>query len=160
MKSILYSVMAIAVAITLSSCGKSNDQLNQEQSTSDTTTAASPTTAPGPDLVIAMSPANIAAGKSTYETTCYPCHGTGGKGDGPAAVALNPKPRDHTNGEYMNKLTNRHIFDIVHGGGANFNMPGMPAQPRLADDSVKNIIAFVRTLAQNPPYTPPASGTK
>lgn len=154
MKSILYSAAAFAVAITISSCGKSNEQLNQEQTTSDTTATAP---AAAPEIAIDMSPANIALGHATYHTTCAPCHGEGGKGDGPAAVALNPKPRDHTNGAYMNKLTNGHIFQIVKGGGAQFNMPGMPAQPQLADDTVKNVIAFVRSLAQNPPYTPAAA---
>ena len=159
MKPFFYSLAALAVTFTLASCGNNNNQLNQSNSTSDTTAAApaatpaatAPATA---DLAINMSPANIAAGKATYETTCAPCHGNGGKGDGPAAVALNPKPRDHTNGAYMNKLTNQHLYDIVKNGGAQFNMPGMPAQPQLPDDTIKNVIAFVRTLAQNPPYTP------
>jgi len=146
--------MLFVIGLTLSSCGKSNEQLNQEQSTSDTTaTAPAPE---GPDIAIAMTPANIAAGHATYHTTCSPCHGESGKGDGPAAVALNPKPRDHTNGAYMNKLTNRHIFNVIKQGGAPFGYPGMPAQPQLNDDTVKNVIAFVRSLATNPPYTPSA----
>lgn len=160
MKPFFYSLAAIAVMFTLASCGNNNNQLNQSNNTSDTSATAPAASAPAnapatADLAISMSPANIAAGKATYQTTCSPCHGTGGKGDGPAAVALNPKPRDHTNGAYMNKLTNQHIFDIIKGGGAQFNMPGMPAQPQLADDTVKNVIAFVRSLAV-PPYTPPA----
>ncbi len=161
MKSLFFSTMAFATLLTLSSCGGgSNNQLNQDSTataTSDTTAATPATTA---DLVIDMSPANIAAGHATYHTTCAPCHGEGGKGDGPAAVALNPKPRDHTNGAYMNKLTNAHLMQVIKGGGAQFGFPGMPAQPQLADDTVKNVIAFVRSLAQNPPYTPPASAGK
>ena len=163
MKSAFSSEAAFAMLLALSSCGGgSNNQLNQNNATSDTSAAAPATsTAPaGPDLVIDMSPANIAAGKGTYEVTCAPCHGANGKGDGPAAAALNPKPRDHTNGAYMNKLTNQHIFDVIKGGGAQFGYPGMPAQPQLADDTVKNVIAFVRSLAQNPPYTPPATASK
>jgi len=160
MKSILYtrlaasSTMLLAIGLSLSACGKSNDQLNQDQSTSDTTAAA-----PAPamaDFAVDMSPANIALGHATYHTTCAPCHGESGKGDGPAAVALNPKPRDHSNGAYMNKLTNAHIMQVIKGGGAQFGYPGMPAQPQLADDTIKNVIAFVRSLAQNPPYTPAA----
>src|SRR5665213_2833118 len=113
MKSFLYhtvtastmlasSAMLLALGLTIASCGKSNDQLNQDQSTSDTTAAAA---APAPamaDFAVDMSPANIALGHATYHTTCAPCHGESGKGDGPAAVALNPKPQDHSNGAYMN----------------------------------------------------------
>lgn len=163
MKSLLYatataSTMLLAIGLTLSSCGKSNDQLNQDQSTSDTTaTAPAPAAA---DFAVDMTAANIAAGHATYHTTCAPCHGEGGKGDGPAAIALNPKPRDHTNGAYMNKLTNEHLLTIVKGGGAQFGFPGMPAQPQLSDDTVKNVIAFVRSLATNPPYAPAATASK
>jgi len=157
----LASSMLLAM-LALSSCGGgSNNQLNQDQSTSDTT-ATAPAAAPAAtaDFAVDMSPANIALGHATYHTTCAPCHGEGGKGDGPAAIALNPKPRDHTNGAYMNKLTNAHLMQVIKGGGAQFGYPGMPAQPQLADDTVKNVIAFVRSLAQNPPYTPPATASK
>src|SRR5439155_25070013 len=36
----------------------------------------------------------IAQGKKVAEVDCVPCHGAKGKGDGPAAVAVQPKPAD------------------------------------------------------------------
>jgi mono/diheme cytochrome c family protein len=47
-----------------------------------------------------------AAGKRTFVKHCASCHGTAGKGGGPAAAALNPQPPDLTtlarrhNGKY------------------------------------------------------------
>ena len=38
--------------------------------------------------------ASFARGKRIYDTSCASCHGSAGKGDGPAAQALNPKPAD------------------------------------------------------------------
>src|SRR5260370_32316331 len=35
-------------------------------------------------------------GEKVAKVNCVACHGAGGKGDGPAAVALNPKPADWT----------------------------------------------------------------
>jgi len=35
-------------------------------------------------------------GPGMFRTYCAPCHGVAGKGDGPAAPALNPKPADLT----------------------------------------------------------------
>lgn len=36
----------------------------------------------------------LAMGKETFGVQCVSCHGALGKGDGPAAVALNPRPRN------------------------------------------------------------------
>jgi len=40
-----------------------------------------------------------------YDTSCGSCHGTDGRGHGPAADALNPKPRDFTRGTYKFRST-------------------------------------------------------
>jgi mono/diheme cytochrome c family protein len=45
-------------------------------------------------------PEHIAQGKSLFGVNCASCHGTAGAGDGPAATALNPKPRNFTSGEW------------------------------------------------------------
>ena len=145
MKSVISSVATLAMAVSLASCGGGGDKLNQDQQGgAATTTTAAPAEV---NLAIDLSPAHVALGKATYHTTCAPCHGESGKGDGPAAIALNPKPRDHSNGAYMDKLSNDHIFKVITQGGAAFGYPTMPAQPTLKDDTVKNVIAFVRSLS-------------
>ena len=67
---------------------------------------------------IDASPENIEKGKLLYQTNCSPCHGATGHGDGPAAAALNPKPRNHSDSTYMNKLTNEHLITLLKNGGA------------------------------------------
>lgn len=98
-----------------------------------------------------------AAGKVTYEKTCAMCHGKTGKGDGPTAAVLNPKPRNHTDGVYMNALKDDYIFKIVKEGGASVGksqlMPAWAAQ--IKDDEIRNVVAYIRTLAV-PPYKPDA----
>jgi mono/diheme cytochrome c family protein len=139
MKSLLYSVIVIASVAALSSCGKVSGKVNEESVAGGSSASTS--------ITIDMSSEHIAAGKAEYIETCAPCHGTGGKGDGPASVAMNPKPRDHTNGAYMDKLSNLHIFTVIKQGGAQFGYPGMPAQPQLSEEKVKDVVAFVRTLS-------------
>jgi hypothetical protein len=44
--------------------------------------------------------------------------GPQGKGDGPAASAMNPKPRHHTDGRYMHALSDAHLMTVISEGGA------------------------------------------
>jgi len=57
--------------------------------------------------------ASVARGKKLFETNCASCHSNSGKGDGPAAKALNPKPVDlaamagqHPDGDFAWKIEN------------------------------------------------------
>ncbi|HAL80881.1 MAG TPA: hypothetical protein DCO83_00530, partial [Mucilaginibacter sp.] len=45
---------------------------------------------------LACTPATLKEAKTLYVTNCAPCHGEKGKGDGPAAASLTPKPANHT----------------------------------------------------------------
>ena len=144
MKSISYFFIFLSF-VALQSCGDSKLKLNDAQQASVAGSAASGSSEE--TLKIDMSAASIAKGKAQYETTCSPCHGLKGKGDGPAAAAFNPKPRDHSNGAYMDKLTNRHIYNVIKMGGTMYGYPTMPAQPQLSDDQIVSVIAYVRTLS-------------
>lgn len=87
---------------------------------------------------------SLAVGKAVYMQRCAMCHGESGKGDGPAGQALDPKPRDHTNGEYMNKLTDEQIkTQIMEGKGA---MP--PHKDLLTQNQLESVVMYVRSLAK------------
>ena len=98
---------------------------------------------------------DAAAGKEIYEQYCALCHGSQGQGDGSLSANLDPKPRDHTDGAYMNALTDEHLLKVVsEGGGAVGLAPIMPAwKGILSEQQILDVIGFVRTLAV-PPYTP------
>lgn len=101
-----------------------------------------------PSYDVEVTAENAAAGKSIYLVNCAPCHGNEGKGDGPAAATLNPKPRNHTDGSYMNKLENERIFKVIKQGGGAYGYPSMPANPQLKDEEIKHLIAFLRSIAK------------
>lgn len=92
--------------------------------------------------------ADVEQGKKLYGQFCATCHGQSGKGDGPAAAALNPKPRDHTSKEYMSQLSDDDLLNVIKNGGASIGKsPLMPPWgASLKDDQIKDIIAYVRTL--------------
>lgn len=75
------------------------------------------------------------------------CHGTAGKGDGPSAATLNPKPRDLTNKEWQKSVSDAQIHAvIVQGGGATGKSQLMPPNPDLADKPqvVDELVKIVR----------------
>jgi mono/diheme cytochrome c family protein len=108
-----------------------------------------------PPLVLSQTKGDPKAGKAKYDANCVGCHGTSGKGDGPAAAALNPKPQDHTNGKVMNALSDKYLFDIIkEGGKAVQKAPIMPAaSKKLTEQDIWDMVAYIRSLA-NPPYKP------
>jgi mono/diheme cytochrome c family protein len=93
----------------------------------------------------------VAAGKILFLSACVNCHGEAGKGDGPGAVALNPKPRNLTEAGYIAQLSDRHLFELISRGGIAVNKSQqMPAFPLTALD-INNIVAYVRTLSGGGP---------
>jgi cytochrome c553 len=46
--------------------------------------------------LVACAPQPVDTGQADYESLCAVCHGTSGKGDGPAAPALETRPADLT----------------------------------------------------------------
>jgi cytochrome c oxidase cbb3-type subunit III len=94
--------------------------------------------------------ADVEQGKQLYGQYCVTCHGQSGKGDGPGAAALNPKPRDHTDKEYMSKLADDDIFKVIKNGGASIGKsPLMPPWgATLKDDQIQDVVAYVRTLSK------------
>jgi cytochrome c oxidase cbb3-type subunit 3 len=91
---------------------------------------------------------DVEQGKKLYGQFCVSCHGQSGKGDGPAAAALNPKPRDHTDKELMSKLSDDDMLKVIKNGGASVGKsPLMPPWGgALKDEQIKDVIAYIRTL--------------
>jgi len=140
--SLAKSAVVGALIVSLGSCsGKKNSDEGDNADKSMSDVAATP-------VVFKADVSHLDTGRVLYKINCTPCHGLEGKGDGPAAVNLNPKPRDHSNGSYMNKLTDDHIGTVIRKGGAIFGYPNMPSHPQFKDEEINALIAHVRTLAK------------
>jgi len=79
---------------------------------------------------------------------CSGCHGETGKGDGPGAANINPKPIDHTDKQYMPSLSDQHLFTVVRKGGSTVGRNAMPPFPNLTDQEIKDLIAFMRSISR------------
>lgn len=97
-----------------------------------------------------MESADISKGKALYETYCTSCHGMSGKGDGPAAVSLRPKPKNLTDSAYMSSLNDQYLYDVINKGGvAVGKSPFMPGWgTTLSDEDIADIISYIRSLSQ------------
>ena len=82
----------------------------------------------------------IAQGKKVAEVNCVSCHGARGKGDGAAAVALNPKPADWTSPAVQSESDGEIFWKISTGRGA------MPSWNFLSDNDRWAVIRYIRTL--------------
>jgi mono/diheme cytochrome c family protein len=97
-------------------------------------------------------------GKEKYmeNMRCSACHGESGKGDGPAAVALNPKPRNYTDCSVMGIKSDAELFKVIKQGGQGKDVepklsPLMVAfETQLNDKEIWDIVAFIRSIP-NPP---------
>jgi mono/diheme cytochrome c family protein len=84
---------------------------------------------------------SIAAGKKIYAGNCLACHGAGGKGDGPAAAALNPKPHDLSDPKIAAQSDGELFWKVTEG------RKPMPAYEKLLSDTQRwQVINYLRDL--------------
>jgi mono/diheme cytochrome c family protein len=85
--------------------------------------------------------ADAAAGKQIYMTTCAPCHGNSGRGDGPAAAALNPKPANYTSRTIAAESDGSLFWKLSEGRGAM-----VPFKTAFSEKQRWQLITYIRTL--------------
>ena len=95
-------------------------------------------------------------GSALYVQNCSSCHGLRGAGDGPVGASLNPQPAKHSDGGYMNVLSNEHLFKVIQKGGPAVGKSPMMAAwgATMGDEQINDVVAFVRSLAE-PVYSGP-----
>jgi mono/diheme cytochrome c family protein len=87
----------------------------------------------------------LADAKTLYTTNCAPCHGTKGKGDGPAAAALSPKPADHSSAVVQNESDGSLFWKLSEGRNP------MPSYKKILSDNQRwELVNYIRTLARTP----------
>lgn len=93
---------------------------------------------------IAPNASTLSDGKVLYATNCSPCHGDKGKGNGPAAQALTPKPADHTSATVQSESDGSLFWKLTEGRSP---MPSYKAA--LSDKQRWELVAYIRTLAKH-----------
>ena len=63
-------------------------------------------------------PAAVAEAKTVWKDKCVTCHGDRGRGDGPGAMALDPKPRSFADPRWQMQTKDERIAKVIVEGGA------------------------------------------
>lgn len=82
-------------------------------------------------------------GRDLYRIHCLECHGAEGRGDGPRAALLAPRPGNLVSAATSAK-TDAELLEIIAEGVPRTAMSGWSHQ--LSVDERRNILAFIRTL--------------
>jgi cytochrome c553 len=137
--------LIIVVVVLLSACGKNTEP--------PPPSSGSPNAKPesGPSHPPPRSQGSQA--EAMFATVCVTCHGTDGTGTGPAAVSLNPKPRNYTDPQWQASTTDDQIKEIILKGGQGVGKsPMMPGQPQLADqpEVLDGLVKIIRGFGKHP----------
>lgn len=105
-------------------------------------------------------PEAVAKGKEIYMKRCWFCHGLDGKGDGPVADYLDPRPRDFTSGMYKLRTTkdaeaptDEDLFRTLTSGMAGTAMESFDRV--LSQEERWHVISFIKTFDKERFSSPP-----
>ena len=82
-------------------------------------------------------------GKKLYINYCAPCHGNGGKGDGIASSAVNPKPADHTSDVVQTETDGTIYWKMTEGRG-----PMISYKQLLTETQRWQLVSFIKTMGK------------
>ena len=109
-----------------------------------------------PETVASDAPdqnASLERGKTIYNTRCAVCHGAQGKGDGPEAPFLSPRPSSLLSAATSVK-SDAELLRIIEAGKPRTAM--LAWKDRLSEAERQDVLAYIRSLIRfQQPLTPP-----
>jgi len=137
------ATILLALALAAGCSKKSSDNAAPAAAGSGEASGAAPAAPAGPSPTVEA--------RNMFKTVCATCHGEDGRGDGPGAAALNPKPRNYTDKAWQASVTDEDIKKtILLGGAAVGKSPAMPAQPQLKEkpEVLDQLVRIIRTFGK------------
>lgn len=92
-------------------------------------------------------PASAPAAAPAAWARCVACHGATGRGDGPAAAGLSPRPRSFADPAWQARATDAGIRNAIRGGGLPVGLSAaMPAHADITDAELTALVAYIRGI--------------
>jgi len=86
--------------------------------------------------------------KGLYASRCAFCHGSAGKGDGPAGAALKPPPTNFADSAYWKTASSDSVKSAIENGKPATAM--MPFKAALRADEIDDLVVYIRTFTPQP----------
>jgi mono/diheme cytochrome c family protein len=93
---------------------------------------------------VAYDEISVTAGAELFSQTCVVCHGPEGKGDGPGAAGLDPKPAELT-ADHVQANSDGALFYTISEGRPDTAMVSWAAT--YSEEQRWNLVNFIRSLA-------------
>lgn len=136
----MIALLIFLLALFVSGCSKTDG---------GSTPQAQPPSADEKPIIL---PPELEAGRAVFQQHCVMCHGQNGMGDGPAAEALNPKPRNFTNkAEWVTFGDDEATLRVIREGGpVGLGRPSAmpPWQGALSEDEIRSVMKYEKSLAK------------
>ncbi len=104
---------------------------------------------------------DVKLGEAVYKEICFACHGATGDGKGPSWLNTMPRPQVFRNPNYMARLTDQYLFEVVKYGKlavlrrdppTTVESLAMPAFGHvLEEEQVPALVRFVRAFLDGGP---------
>jgi mono/diheme cytochrome c family protein len=130
MKKMLFVVLVLS-ALALAACGGGTETAVVESIPAEFAGKTNPL---GADAAV--------SGAEIFQYNCQACHGEQGHGDGPAGVALEPKPKNLP--VLAATVGDDYLFWRISTGKAGTSMVGWKGI--LTDEQIWQVVAFIHTL--------------
>lgn len=102
---------------------------------------------------------DVKHGEKIYRQYCEECHGADGRGTGPRAPFLSPRPGNFVSAATSAK-TDQELLQIIEEGIPRTAMKGW--KTKLSKQDRIDVLAYIRSLVhfQRPSLTPPPPGSE
>jgi cytochrome c553 len=142
--------MRLAVVMMLAALAGGCEKNNKPPPPSSGRPGAKPESGPSSHKTVGLQGGGADQAHKMFQMFCAVCHGYDGKGNGPGAEMLNPKPRDYTDAKWQATVTDEHLKKVILEGGASVGKsPAMVGHPELKDqpEVLDELVHIVRGFA-------------
>jgi mono/diheme cytochrome c family protein len=89
-------------------------------------------------------------GRVIFGIQCVVCHGEEGRGDGPTAASLDPRPRDFQDSRIMGARTDQDLVTVILDGGPAAGKSSLmpPWEGILDEQEIQDVVAYIRSLGR------------